>query len=144
MHLYCVTTLLLAVVCASVNGEATGCINSGISGCVDKFCPPGRFCEERLGPCKKPPCRPILICLPDDVNGCARHSCPTGEVCVERVQPCISKSCKKVPSCAKKGTCDALVCPPSQKCVADPTPKCVKYIPTVSSVIGKAQLVDHH
>ncbi|KAK6022463.1 hypothetical protein OSTOST_11837 [Ostertagia ostertagi] len=111
-----------------------------LSDCIGHFCPPGSFCDERIGPCKTPPCRPILLCLPDQYNGCARHSCPSGEICVERVRPCISKSCKKIPSCAKPGTCDALVCPPSQKCVAEPQPKCVKHIPTVTSVIGGAQL----
>ncbi|VDP30575.1 unnamed protein product, partial [Heligmosomoides polygyrus] len=90
--------------------------------CIDKFCPPGTFCDERLGPC------------------CVRHSCASGEVCVERIRSCIGRSCKKISTCAKPGTCDALVCPPSQKCVADPTPKCVKHIPTVKSVIGHAHL----
>ncbi|EYC40336.1 hypothetical protein Y032_0618g700 [Ancylostoma ceylanicum] len=123
-------SLLFSLLVASCTAES----------CIDKFCPPGTFCDERLGPCKKPPCRPIFVCLPDEFNGCARHSCPSGEVCVERVRPCIGKSCKKLPSCAKPGTCDAMVCPPSHKCEADPTPKCVKHIPTVSSVIGKAQL----
>ncbi|VDO22048.1 unnamed protein product [Haemonchus placei] len=68
--------------------------------CVNHFCPPGSFCSERKGPCKTPPCRPILLCIPDQYNGCAGHSCPSGEICVERVQPCIGKSCKKIPSCA--------------------------------------------
>ncbi|KAK6036818.1 hypothetical protein COOONC_25677 [Cooperia oncophora] len=72
--------------------------------CVNHYCPPGTFCDERIGPCKTPPCRPILMCLPDKYNGCARHSCPSGEICVERVQACISKSCKKIPSCAKPGS----------------------------------------
>ncbi|KAL6726673.1 hypothetical protein Aduo_008619 [Ancylostoma duodenale] len=124
------TSLLFCLLIVSCSTES----------CIDKFCPPGTFCDERLGPCKNPPCRPIFVCLPNEFNGCARHTCPTGEVCVERVRPCIGRSCKKLPSCAKPGTCDAMVCPPSQKCVADPTPKCVKHIPTVSSVIGKAQL----
>ncbi|VDN29505.1 unnamed protein product [Cylicostephanus goldi] len=92
--------------------------------CVDSYCPPGKFCQERVFPCKNPPCRPILFCLPNEENGCARHKCPANEVCVERVEPCINKICKKIPSCAKPGTCDALVCPPSQHCVANPKPRC--------------------
>ncbi|VDM73291.1 unnamed protein product [Strongylus vulgaris] len=114
------------------------------SGCVDKFCPAGKFCYERLGPCENPPCRPILMCLPNEVNGCRGHDCPFGEVCVERVQPCIGKSCRKIAICAKAGTCDAFVCPPSQKCVENPKPKCVKHVPTVSSVIGEAHLSGNH
>uniref|UniRef100_A0A1I7W9M7 TIL domain-containing protein n=1 Tax=Heterorhabditis bacteriophora TaxID=37862 RepID=A0A1I7W9M7_HETBA len=109
--------------------------------CVNHFCPPGTFCDERIGPCKKDPCRPILVCLPDKFNGCSRHSCPSGEICVERTRPCISRSCKKIPSCTKPGTCDALVCPPSQKCILSPTPTCVKHIPTTGNIIGKATLV---
>ncbi|KJH49096.1 hypothetical protein DICVIV_04803 [Dictyocaulus viviparus] len=108
--------------------------------CVDRFCPPGTFCDQRVGPCEKPPCRPIILCIPDIYNGCVGHSCPTGEVCVERVRPCIGRSCKKTPICAKPGTCDAIICPPSHKCTAEPTPKCIKSIPTVSTVIGNATL----
>ncbi|KAE9416048.1 hypothetical protein Angca_001408, partial [Angiostrongylus cantonensis] len=108
--------------------------------CVDQFCPPGTFCDQRFGPCKRPPCRPILLCVPDKFNGCAGISCPTGQICIARSRPCIGRSCKKYPSCVKPGTCDALVCLPSQKCVADPTPKCITDIPTVSNVIGNATL----
>ena len=40
-----------------------------IDNCIDKFCPPGTFCDERPGPCVKPPCRTILACLPIEANG---------------------------------------------------------------------------
>uniref|UniRef100_F1LE03 Large ribosomal subunit protein eL22 n=1 Tax=Ascaris suum TaxID=6253 RepID=F1LE03_ASCSU len=77
--------------------------------------------------CVKPPCRPLAMCLPESINGCKGHpKCPAGEVCVEHRTSCINRSCKKEAKCAREGTCEALECPPSQHCVADPKPKCVK------------------
>uniref|UniRef100_A0A7E4WBD3 TIL domain-containing protein n=1 Tax=Panagrellus redivivus TaxID=6233 RepID=A0A7E4WBD3_PANRE len=103
--------------------------------CVDKFCPPGTFCLAReIVKCKNTPCKPMLFCIPNPVNGCATVDCATGLVCVERPTRCIGRSCKKTPKCVKSGTCDALVCPPSHKCEASPTPKCVKTILTESDV----------
>ncbi|KAI1719484.1 hypothetical protein Ddc_08696 [Ditylenchus destructor] len=103
--------------------------------CVDKFCPPGTYCDTRnVVQCKNPPCRPLLICLPDSNNGCGQHQCSPGLVCVERTVPCIGKSCKKTATCAKSGSCDALVCPPSHRCEAEPKPHCVRGIFTISEV----------
>ncbi|CAD5231138.1 unnamed protein product [Bursaphelenchus xylophilus] len=85
--------------------------------CIDRFCPAGTFCEPRfVVKCVRQPCKPILMCLPISENGCARKTCPDGTVCVERVIPCISQNCAKKATCAKPGTCDALVCPPSHHC----------------------------
>ncbi|ETN80675.1 hypothetical protein NECAME_09035 [Necator americanus] len=60
--------------------------------------------------------------------------------------PCMSPPCRPILICLHDefNACEAMVCPPSQRCVADPAPKCVKYIPTVSSVIGRGQLATNH
>uniref|UniRef100_A0A0M3HYA2 TIL domain-containing protein n=1 Tax=Ascaris lumbricoides TaxID=6252 RepID=A0A0M3HYA2_ASCLU len=99
-----------------------------VSACENKFCPVGTFCGIReITSCVKPPCRPLAMCLPESINGCKGHpKCPAGEVCVEHRTSCINRSCKKEAKCAREGTCEALECPPSQHCVADPKPKCVK------------------
>lgn len=59
--------------------------------------------------------------------------------CVGRTIPCIGKSCKQIARCVKSGTCDALVCPPSHRCVAKPQPHCVRGIFTISEVAKLSQ-----
>ncbi|CAI2349749.1 unnamed protein product [Caenorhabditis sp. 36 PRJEB53466] len=109
--------------------------------CIDKFCPPGTFCDERPGPCVKPPCRTILACLPVEANGCARMECKSPQVCVERVRPCIGRACKEIATCETPNTCAAVVCPPSQKCkLENGKPTCKKHIPPTRGIIGKAVL----
>ncbi|CAD6200223.1 unnamed protein product [Caenorhabditis auriculariae] len=62
--------------------------------CIDKFCPPETYCEERLGPCVHPPCRTIFACLPKEVNACEAVVCPPSHRCK------MDKSGK--PACIKK------------------------------------------
>uniref|UniRef100_A0A1I7Z6F6 Follistatin-like domain-containing protein n=1 Tax=Steinernema glaseri TaxID=37863 RepID=A0A1I7Z6F6_9BILA len=114
--------------------------------CVNKFCPMGTFCETRhIAHCPAPPCNPILECLPDLINGCKNKTCSGSEVCVEHTIPCIGRSCKKVAMCAKAGTCEATVCPPSHKCKMEGgAPKCVKTILTNSDVADLSKFKDDH
>uniref|UniRef100_A0AAF5PSD3 Follistatin-like domain-containing protein n=1 Tax=Wuchereria bancrofti TaxID=6293 RepID=A0AAF5PSD3_WUCBA len=102
----------------------------GFETCVDKFCPLGTYCEERnIVSCGNPPCRPLLVCMPDNTKGCKSHPpCPAGKVCAEKLVPCIGRSCRKIAKCVLPGTCDAMECPPSHKCVMNPGPTCVKTI----------------
>ncbi|KAI6190133.1 hypothetical protein M3Y97_00083900 [Aphelenchoides bicaudatus] len=107
--------------------------------CVDKFCPPGTYCEAKfIVKCSKPPCKPLFLCLPVSQNGCASMECSHGLVCVEKTIPCISQSCKKVGICARPNTCEAEECPPSHKCkIENGTPKCVRGIFTLQDVIAQ-------
>ncbi|CAG9538515.1 unnamed protein product [Cercopithifilaria johnstoni] len=68
-------------------------------------------------------------------NGCKSHPpCPPGLICAEKLVPCISRSCRKIAKCVPPGTCEAMECPPSHKCVMNPGPTCVRTILTAEDV----------
>uniref|UniRef100_A0A8R1I1R6 Follistatin-like domain-containing protein n=1 Tax=Caenorhabditis japonica TaxID=281687 RepID=A0A8R1I1R6_CAEJA len=67
--------------------------------------------------------------------------CKSPMMCVQRVRPCIGRSCKEVPTCEQPDTCEAVVCPPSQRCsLENGKPMCKKHIPPTRGIIGKATL----